>query len=163
LITSASFAPCEPLFAGRRPPFAEIGRTRRPRRVSARRFDGARRSARPPGTHLSRIVVRDGTRVHVVPVDKLDLVEAQDDYVCLKTEGKKLLKQQTIGGLAEALDPGRFVRVRSYILNVDRLERLELYSKGSYTAILADRSRIPVSRDGYTRLQALLGTEDGKR
>ena len=119
-------------------------------------------AARPPGTHLSRIVVRDGTRVHVVPVDKLDLVETQDDYVSLKTEGRKLLKQQTIGGLADALDPSRFVRVhRSYIVNIDRLERLELYSKGSYVAILADGSRIPVSREGHTRLKALLGTEDG--
>ena len=119
-------------------------------------------SARPPGTHLSRIVVRDGARVHVVPVDKLDLVEAQDDYVSLKTEGRKLLKQGTIAGLAAALDPSRFVRVhRSYIVNIDRLERLELYSKGSYVAILSDGSRIPVSREGHARLKALLGTEAG--
>lgn len=119
-------------------------------------------AARPPGTYLSRIVVRDGTRVHVVPVGKVDLVEAQDDYVSLKTEGRKLLKQQTIGGLADALDPSRFVRVhRSFIVNIDRLDRLELYSKGSYVAILADGSRIPVSREGYGRLKVLLGTEDG--
>ncbi len=119
-------------------------------------------AARPPGTHLSRIVVRDGTRVHVVPVEKLDLVEAQDDYVSLRTEGRKLLKQGTIAGLAEALDPNRFVRVhRSYILNLERLDRLELYSKGSYVAILSDGSRIPVSREGHARLTALLGAEAG--
>ena len=119
-------------------------------------------AARLPGTYLSRIVVRDGARVHVVPVDKLDLVEAQDDYVALQTEGRKLLKPGTIGGLAEALDPSCFVRVhRSYIVNIDRLERLELYSKGSYVAILSDGSRIPVSREGHTRLKALLGTEAG--
>ena len=119
-------------------------------------------AARPPGTHLSRIVVRDGTRVHIVPVDRLDLVEAQDDYVALKTEGRKLLKQGTIAGLAEALDPDRFVRVhRSYILNLERLDRLELYSKGSYVAILLDGTRIPVSREGHARLKVLLGTEAG--
>ena len=119
-------------------------------------------AARPPGTYLSRIVVRDGARVHVVPVDKLDLVEAQDDYVALQTEGRKLLKPGTIAGLAEALDPSRFVRVhRSYIVNIDRLERLELYSKGSYAAILSDGKRIPVSREGHARLKALLGTEAG--
>jgi two-component system LytT family response regulator len=107
-------------------------------------------------------VVRDGTRVHVVPVDKLDLVEAQDDYVALRTEGRKLLKPGTIGGLAAALDPSRFVRVhRSYIVNIDRLARLELYSKGSYVAILSDGSRIPVSREGHSRLKVLLGTEAG--
>ncbi len=120
-------------------------------------------AARPPGTYLFRIVVRDGARVHVVPVDKLDLVEAQDDYVCLKSEGRKFLKQQTLSALAGALDPNRFVRLhRSYVVNVDRLERLELYSKGSYVAILTDGSRIPVSREGHARLKALLGDEDAK-
>ncbi|MEO8348839.1 MAG: LytTR family DNA-binding domain-containing protein [Acidobacteriota bacterium] len=100
--------------------------------------------------------------MHVIPVAKLDVVEAQDDYVVLKSEGKAFRKQQTIGGLAAALDPNRFVRIhRSYLLNVDRLARLELYSKGSYVAILADGSRVPVSREGHARLNALI--EGGRR
>lgn len=114
-------------------------------------------AARPLGTFLSRIVVKDGSRVHVIPVEKLDLAEAQDDYVRLKSEGKAFLKQQTIGGFAASLDPQRFVRIhRSYVLNLDRLARLELYSKGSYVAVLADGSRIPVSREGHARLKSLL-------
>jgi two-component system LytT family response regulator len=119
-------------------------------------------AARPAGTFASRLVVKDGTRVHVIPAEKLDLVEAQDDYVRLKSEGRSFLKQQTIGGLAAALDPARFVRVhRSYVLNIDRLARLELYSKGSYAAILIDGTRIPISREGHTRLKVLLEPEDG--
>jgi two-component system, LytTR family, response regulator len=114
-------------------------------------------AARPAGTFASRIVVKDGTRVHVIPTDKLDLIEAHDDYVLLKSEGKSFLKQQTIGGIAALLDPECFVRVhRSYVLNVDRLVRLELYSKGSYAAILTDGSRIPISREGHARLKSLL-------
>jgi DNA-binding LytR/AlgR family response regulator len=42
------------------------------------------------------------------------------------------------------------------VLNIDRLARLELYSKGSYAAILTDGTRIPVSREGHARLKALL-------
>lgn len=131
----------------------------RDRAGRARKTDAAEIAAavRPAGTHLSRIVVKDGARVHVIPTEKLDLVEAQDDYVLLKTEGRSFLKQQTIGSLASALDPARFVRVhRSYVLNLDRLARLELYSKGSYAAILMDGSRIPISRDGHARLKALI-------
>lgn len=117
-------------------------------------------AARPPGSFLSRVVVKDGARVHVIPAEKLDLIEAQDDYVRLKSEGVSFLKQQTIGGLAASLDPERFVRVhRSYVLNVDRLARLELYSKGSYAAVLTDGTRIPVSREGHARLKALLEPE----
>jgi two-component system LytT family response regulator len=121
-------------------------------------------AARPPGTYLSRIVVKDGARVHVIPVEKLDLAEAQDDYVRLASEGKSYMKQQTIGGLSASLDPNRFVRVhRSYVLNLDRLARLELYSKGSYIAVLTDGSRVPVSREGHARLKAMLGPGDGRR
>jgi len=39
----------------------------------------------------------DGTRVHVIPLEKLDYAEAQDDYVALHSGGKSYLKQQTIG------------------------------------------------------------------
>jgi two-component system, LytTR family, response regulator len=118
-------------------------------------------AARPPGSHLSRIVLREGSRVHVIPVDKLDLVEARDDYVSLKSEGKKYLKQQTIGSLAAALDPSRFVRVhRSFIVNLDRLTRLELYSKGSYVAVLADGTKVAVSREGHARLKSLLDPKE---
>jgi hypothetical protein len=44
--------------------------------------------------------------VHVIPVEKLDYVEAQDDYVALKSDKKTYLKQQTISSLETMLDPG---------------------------------------------------------
>jgi len=114
-------------------------------------------SARAPKQFLERIVVRDGTRVTLIPVAKLDYAEAQDDYVALASEGKKHLKQQTIVSLEACLDPERFVRVhRSYIVNFERVVRIEPYGKDSRLAILADGTRLPVSRSGYARLKSLL-------
>jgi two-component system LytT family response regulator len=114
--------------------------------------------ARPPGTRADRILIRDGGDVHVVPMAKIDYVEAQDDYVCFRAEGKRYLKQQTLADVEAALDPARFVRIhRSYILNVDRLAKLELYAKDSHAAILRDGTRLPVSRSGYSRLNAMIG------
>ena len=113
-------------------------------------------AARPPAQYLERIAVRDGAKVHVIPVDKLDYVEAQDDYVLLKSEGSRHLKQQTISGLEGCLDPTRFVRLhRSYIVNLERIVKIEPYSKDSRVAILTDGARLPVSRAGYARLSAL--------
>ena len=91
---------------------------------------GARRNlaaaARDPEQYAERIVVKDGTRVHIIPVVKLDYAEAQDDYVALAAQGKKHLKQQTISSLEAALDPGSFVRIhRSYMVNLERVARLE--------------------------------------
>jgi len=114
-------------------------------------------SARPPGTPLERVVIRDGAQVHVVAVGKIDYVEAQDDYVGIRTGGRSLLKEQTLGDLEAQLDARRFVRIhRSYLLNIERLARVELYAKDSRLAILADGTKLPVSRAGYQRLQQLL-------
>lgn len=114
-------------------------------------------AARPPAQHLDRIPVRDGTSVVIIPAAKLEYVEAQDDYVALVSQGKKHLKQQTISSLEAALDPSRFLRVhRSYIVNLERVVRLEPYGKDSYVAVLGDGVQLPVSRAGYSRLRAFL-------
>jgi two-component system LytT family response regulator len=114
-------------------------------------------SARPAGLYLERIVVKDGTKVTLVPVKKLDYAEALDDYVSLISEGRKLLKQQTISGLESALDPMLFVRIhRSYIANIERITRIEPYAKDSKVAVLANGVKLPVSRAGYARLKKLL-------
>jgi two-component system LytT family response regulator len=118
---------------------------------------GEKKPPRPPQQFLERMVVRDGTRVTLIPVAKLDYVEAQDDYVALASQGKKHLKQQTIASVQAGLDPERFVRIhRSYIVNFERVVRIEPYGKDSRLAILADGTRLPVSRTGYARLKFLL-------
>ena len=114
-------------------------------------------AARPPQQFLERLVVRDGTRVTLIPVAKLDYVEAQDDYVALASQGAKHLKQQTIASIEAGLDPARIVRIhRSYVVNFERVVRIEPYGKDSRLAILADGTRLPVSRTGYARLKSLL-------
>jgi len=113
--------------------------------------------ARPRQGPLERVLIRDGSKVHVLPVDRIDYVEAQDDYVCFKSDGKSYLKDQTLGSVEASLDPARFVRVhRSYLLNIERIARVELYAKDSRVAILRDGLRLPVSRAGYARLARLL-------
>jgi two-component system, LytTR family, response regulator len=106
---------------------------------------------------IDRILVRDGANIRVIPADRLDYAEARDDTVLLVAEGGKHLKPQTLNDLETQLDPARFVRIhRSYLLNVERLERLELYAKDSRVAILRGGARLPVSRAGYARLRELL-------
>jgi two-component system, LytTR family, response regulator len=115
-------------------------------------------AAREKGRYAERLVVKDGTRVQIIPVGKLDYAEAQDDYIALASQGKKHLKQQTISSLEASLDPKNFLRIhRSCVVNLERVAKIEPYGKDSHIAILNDGTRLPVSRTGYGRLRALLG------
>ncbi|MBZ5587054.1 MAG: LytTR family DNA-binding domain-containing protein [Acidobacteriia bacterium] len=136
-----------------------LGRARqrigRPRQAGLEKLAA---SARPPGEWPNRLVARERGRVHVIPVDDLDLVEARDDYVCLRSGGREVLKQQTLTELAAQLDPARFMRVhRSFIVNVAKIARIERYAKDSRLAVLLDGTKVPISRAGYASLRDHLG------
>ena len=114
-------------------------------------------AGRPEGAPLERVLVRQGARVHVIPAGKLDWVEAQDDYVSLNSEGKAYLKQQTLTDLEHKLDPARFVRIhRSYLMNLDRLARIETEGGEPKAVVLSDGTRLPLSRSGYQRVKKRL-------
>jgi two-component system LytT family response regulator len=106
---------------------------------------------------LERLLVREGPHVHVLPVETVDYVEAQDDYIQIQAGGKSYLKQMPLSELETQLDRKRFLRIhRSYILNIERLTKIELYAKDSRVVILKDGKRLPVSRSGYERIRNLL-------
>jgi two-component system LytT family response regulator len=107
---------------------------------------------------LDRIVVKDGSKVTLIPLANLDYIQAQDDYVLLKTPEKGHLKQQTITSLEQRLDPERFLRIhRSFIIQLDRLVRLEQTETESWVAVLNGGPRLPVSKTGYARLKEKIG------
>ena len=88
----------------------------------------------------------------------LDYVEAQDDYIALHSEKKNYLKQQTISSIEAQLDAKKFVRIhRSYIVNLERIARIEPYTRDSRVAVLNDGTQLPVSRSGHAKLKTLLG------
>jgi two-component system LytT family response regulator len=106
---------------------------------------------------LTRVLIRDRSDVHVIPVEKIDYIEAQDDYAAFKVAGRTLLKEQTLGELETLLDPRRFVRIhRRYLLNVSRLSKIESSPTDSRSAVLTTGDELPISRSGYARLRGLL-------
>lgn len=116
----------------------------------------ANEAARRDGP-LTRVLVRDGTRVHVVPADSIDWIEAQDDYVEIHAAGKAHLKNGRMAELEQGLDPSLFLRVhRSFIVNVGAIARIEAPTRDSWCAVLKDGKRIPVSRSGYQKLKDLM-------
>jgi two-component system LytT family response regulator len=63
--------------------------------------------------------------------------------------------------LEAALDPAVFVRIhRSFVVNFERVSRIEPYGKESKVAVLGNGVKLPVSRAGYERLRKVMGEKD---
>jgi two-component system LytT family response regulator len=109
---------------------------------------------RPITEKLERVVVKSGTRIKVIPVEKITYLEAQDDYVMIYTDDGKHLKQATMKYFEDCLDPALFIRVhRSYIVRVDQVVQLEPYSKDNYVLKLRNGVSLKVSRSGMKNLK----------
>jgi len=103
---------------------------------------------------ITRIVVRKGNAINIIPVDNVRYVEAQDDYVMIYFSAGKALKQQTMKFYEDNLAKADFVRIhRSYIVKVEEIKRIEPYGKDNHVAILNSGDKLPVSRTGYKHLK----------
>ena len=106
---------------------------------------------------LSRILVRYGSDVFIIPVEDITHVKAEDDYVRIFTSERSYLKQERMNRLEQLLDSRSFCRIhRSFILNLNYLSKIEPFSKDSKVAILKNKESLPISRSGYDRLMKLL-------
>lgn len=106
----------------------------------------------------NRIVVKDGTRIKIIPVQQVHYLEAADDYVKIVSNDGNFLKKRTMYFFENSLAPFQFVRVhRSYIVNTQLITRIEPYEKDSYQLLLTTGEKIPVSKSGYSKLKEVLG------
>lgn len=106
---------------------------------------------------VTRVLIRDGAQVHVVPAADIDMVQAQDDYINITAGARSWLKHASLSELETQLDPAAFVRIhRSWIVALRAVARIEPVTKDTYCAVLHGGARLPVSRTGYPKLRQLL-------
>jgi two-component system LytT family response regulator len=106
---------------------------------------------------LERLLIRDRDQVHVIPVEKVEYVEAQGDYLAVVAEGRTHLKPQRISEIEEQLDARRFLRVhRSFIINLAHLASIERQGPDRHVARMRSGKGVPISRSGYEKLRALV-------
>ena len=115
--------------------------------------DDYRRSNAP----LQRLLVRDRSDVHVIPVTDILYFEAADDYVAIHTESATHIKQERLQKIEELLDSKDFCRIhRSCLINLAFLSGIDTGSKDVKTAVMKNNKRLPISRSGYARLKIML-------
>jgi two-component system LytT family response regulator len=106
---------------------------------------------------LERVVIKDGSKISIVPVESIKWIEAQDDYVMINSEQGRFLKKKTMKFFENHLDENMFIRIhRSYIINADFIQHLEQKGKESYQLILKNGRELPVSKTGLSKLKSTL-------
>ncbi len=109
------------------------------------------------GEDLQRVVVKDASRIIIIPVSEINYLEAMDDYVAIHTPGHRYLKQKPMKFFEKKLNGRHFVRVhRSFLVNLNTVSGIEPYGKETWKLILKDGVRLNVSRAGMKRLNELM-------
>jgi two-component system LytT family response regulator len=106
--------------------------------------------------YASRFLIPTREKSIVVNALEIDWIEAADYYVTIHAAGKSHLLRETLATLEQRLDPERFVRVhRSAIVNIDRVREIHPLFRGNCALILADGTRVKLSRSHREELERL--------
>ncbi len=107
--------------------------------------------------YLQRIAVKSRHKVSVIPIEDIVYLEAEGDYVMMHTKDARHLKEKTMKYFEGHLDPAMFIRIhRSYIVNVQFIDRIEYYDKENYAVLMKQGAKLRASTTGYKTLKQLL-------
>ncbi|HEY8548573.1 MAG TPA: LytTR family DNA-binding domain-containing protein [Vicinamibacterales bacterium] len=113
--------------------------------------------AATPVQYPDRLVVREGERFELIPVETIDWIEAANNYVVLHCGAKRHLLGETMTSLETRLDPSRFLRVhRSRMINVSRLVAVHVLMGSTYELELRDGTRLTSGRQYREAVQKLI-------
>jgi two-component system, LytTR family, response regulator len=105
-----------------------------------------------------RLVVRSPGQLLFLNVADIDWIEAASYYACLHVGGDTHIIRRTLAELERELGEARFIRIhRSIIVNLDRVQGLELQSSGDYEVVLKSKVRLRLSRRFRKRLEDRMG------
>lgn len=106
----------------------------------------------------NRVVVKDGAKIKIIPVSKIQYLEAADDYVKIVCADGAFLKNKTMSLYEKSLSPFHFVRIhRSYIVNTQLITRIYPTEKDAHSLLLSSGQNLPISKSGYAKLKRALG------
>ncbi|HKG95183.1 MAG TPA: LytTR family DNA-binding domain-containing protein [Gemmatimonadaceae bacterium] len=111
-----------------------------------------------PRAPLDRLLIKEEGRMYVVKTSEIDWVEAYGNYARLHVGPRAHLIRETMNNLERTLDPARFARIhRSTIVNLDRVKEMQPWFSGEYVVLLADGTKLKLSRWYRERLEQRLG------
>ena len=106
------------------------------------------------------LTVRQWNRVHLVPIEDIDWVEAQDNYIVVHAASRAYKGRERISDVEGQLDARHFVRIhRSTIVHTAKIRELQPLTHGDHAVILRDGTVLRVARSRRQALGEALGIE----
>ena len=106
---------------------------------------------------LKRIVVKEGNSIQVITFPEIRCIQANDDYVIIKTEKGEFIKNQTMNHYEKTLPESIFMRVhRSSIINISSIKKLIHIAKENYEIELNSGDRVKVSKSNLKKVKDLI-------
>jgi len=107
---------------------------------------------------MDRLAIKNVGQVSFLKISEIDWIEAADYYACLHVKARTHLLRRSLSELEQELDQALFCRIhRSTIVNLDRVQGLELSEDGEYDVRLDNGTRLRLSRRYRKQLQARMG------
>ncbi|MBG9791687.1 LytTR family transcriptional regulator [Paenibacillus dendritiformis] len=129
--------------------------------------EAAEGAGTPPGSrrHYPQIVFdKVPARVDdkIVLIDPLEMIyiESQDGVAHLHVQSGEYPCSMTLQELEQKLKPFGFFRChRSYLVNLQRIREVIIWSRNSYSLVLDDekKSTVPLSKSKYEEMKAIMG------
>jgi two-component system, LytTR family, response regulator len=113
----------------------------------ARRFVSLVHDAGSVPVASGHLMIKSGGRMMLLPLDELDAVESEGNYVRLHSGGRSYLVRDTMASIEARLGCDRFCRIhRSWIVNLDRVREVAMRPTGEHELVLRDGRRLRVGR-----------------
>lgn len=103
--------------------------------------------ARTGGGEARYVTVREGDRIHLVPLSDIVCLKADGNEVRVVTADAEHSVRSTLKGMLRNLGVGRFIRVhRSHAVNVDAVREIQPWFNGDYIALMRGGEKLRISR-----------------
>ncbi|HVF29775.1 MAG TPA: response regulator [Pyrinomonadaceae bacterium] len=111
----------------------------------------------PALNYLSRIAVKTNDRIRFLPVEQIEWISSQGNYIQIHSGAEKFLIREPMNGIERKLDPHDFLRIRrSAIVRIDQIRELHPLFVGELEVILKSGVKLTSSRRYRRNLDALL-------
>lgn len=109
------------------------------------------------GRYLTRLAVHDRDCIRVLDADEVDWIGIEDEQAMVHAGEQVYPVRRTLTELEARLDPKRFFRAhRSAIINLDRVQEIIPWFKGSHILRLTTGAEVDLSRAQVRALRKML-------